>query len=126
MPVVRCSCTSTALRDCADFAYGDGISSLILTAVAVAAAIDGGNKTMTQILIEQGARAIGVQVDSFVCDGVIRLGYGYGDANRAAVRLTADEADELVKDINATVPVWGGTAPCGRAVLYGYYKKSTP
>ena len=88
----------------------------------MAAAIDSGNKTMTQILIEQGARAIGVQVDSFVCDGVIRLGYGYRGANQADIRLTADEADELVKAINATVPVWGGTAPCGCAALYGYQK----
>lgn len=92
------------------------------------AAIDNGNKTMTQILIEQGARAIEVQAEAFVGDSVIRLGYGYGDrgANQADIRLTADEANEWVKAINATVPVWGGTAPCGRASLYGYHKKSTP
>lgn len=90
-------------------------------------AINNGGKTSARIVIAEGARAIKVQADGSGGSGVIRLGYGYRGlgANLATIRLTAHEAEQLVKALNANVDVVRGTPPCGRAALYGYHKKFT-
>ena len=103
---------------------------LIRLAAALAAASKNRRKTASKILIHDvrlfSRKRFVVQVTS----GNSRVGIGYGDygrgANRAAIRLTPDEADELVKAINASVDILRGSPPCGRAALHGYGGTFTP
>ena len=90
-------------------------------------AVNNAGKTSARIVIGGGARAIEVQADDSGGSGVIRLGYGCRGlgANLATIRLTALDAEQLVKALNANVDVVRGTPPCGRAALYGYHRKFT-